>query len=129
MPDCGFSLPCSQSSTSDPTTHKYTLEIICMDAGNAIVGNCQNGSGTGTAIWGMVSNPTNDAIGIAVQGTAQLGPGGQFNSGNIGVQASGVSVGVQANASDGNAFSARRREGVISPLASTDRARLLVVMA
>jgi hypothetical protein len=105
-PNCDFSLPCSQSSTSDIVTHRYVLEINCTDNGGAIVGQ----SSVGAAISGSCTNDTNTASGIAVLGTAQLGPGGQFNSENIGVEASGGniavtatggSVGVQASGSVG----------------------------
>jgi hypothetical protein len=97
MPDCGFSLPCSQSSTSDTVTHRYVLEINCTDDGGAIVAE----SSVGAAISGACSNTSGNATGIAVLGTAQNGPGGQFNSGNIGVEASGGNIGVTATGSIG----------------------------
>jgi hypothetical protein len=115
MSNCGLSLPCDQTSPSDPST-EAVLRITSGDNGSAIVGNCPGG---GTGVLGLSVNNLGTARGIAVQGTAQMGVGGQFQSGGgigveaaaglltgddprihgIGVSATGDSVGVQASSS------------------------------
>jgi hypothetical protein len=91
-PQCNLALPCTQSSPSDPVTSKYTLQIICTDDGNAIVGQAP----VGIAVWGQATNASqspeggNTSHGVGVGGSSAYGYGAQFNCGyGYGVTAAG----------------------------------------